>query len=75
MVPLRGQAEVSTPDQLAAAVANGIPDILVTNHMDLSGLELKKTPICPDGCESPVGPINGTRSIRVRNPGSYIYFQ
>lgn len=37
MAPL----EVKTPSELAEAVENGTLDILVTNHLDLTGLQLK----------------------------------
>lgn len=62
---LPGVVKVSTPNELKMAVAEGVQDIIITNHMDLSGLPLINTTICPEGCQSPVGPVNGTRSIRV----------
>lgn len=118
--------EVSTPAALADAIAAGTLDILITNHMDLTTLDLQCAPalaiprellflsvvgymhvkhvqmcgnkfasdsfrgalrasvvdrayirsrvgfpcrqtyVCEDGCESPLGPIITTRSIRVR---------
>lgn len=58
-------SKVSTPSELALAVAEGALDIIITNHLDLTVLPLQNTSICPEGCESPVGPVNGTRSIRV----------
>jgi hypothetical protein len=59
-------AQVRTPEDLKAAVARGVQDILITAHMDLTVLDAVRTSVCPDGCESPLGEVNTTRSIRVR---------
>jgi hypothetical protein len=59
---------VSTPEGLRDAVQNGALDIVITEHLDLTTLQLLKTSICPVGCDSPLGEIATTRSIRVRAP-------
>lgn len=57
---------VSTPEGLREAVQNGALDILITEHLDLTTIPLVKTSICAEGCDSPLGEITATRSIRVR---------
>jgi hypothetical protein len=58
--------EVSTAAGLKSAIAGSSLDILLIDHLDLTGLPLVPTSICPDGCLSPLGDVIGTRSIRVR---------
>jgi hypothetical protein len=57
---------VSTPEGLLAAVQSGALDIVITEHLDLTTLELLPIAYCED-CVSPLGEITTTRSIRVRN--------
>lgn len=57
---------VDTPQSLLQAVQDGALDIVVTDHLDLTTLPLLPTSICTEGCESPLGEIAKTRSIRVR---------
>lgn len=57
---------VDTPQGLLAAVRGGALDIVIVDHLDLTTLPLRPTSICDVGCESPLGEITATRSIRVR---------
>jgi hypothetical protein len=57
---------VSTPLQLKQAIKRGARDIVITNHLDLTTLQVEDTSICPDGCQTPLSEIRVTRSIRVR---------
>ena len=57
---------VSTPQGLLDAVQSGALDIVITDHLDLTNMPLLPTSFCNSGCESPLGEITGTRSIRVR---------
>jgi hypothetical protein len=57
---------VSTPEGLREAVQMGAQDIIITEHLDLTTLELMPISECED-CVSPLGDITTTRSIRVRN--------
>jgi hypothetical protein len=57
---------VSTPEGLRDAVQSGALDIVITEHLDLTTLELLPISKCED-CVSPLGEITTTRSIRVRN--------
>ena len=56
---------VDSPQALVEAVQAGALDIVVTEHLDLTTLPLLPTSICPVGCDSPLGEIGQTRSIRV----------
>lgn len=58
---------VSTPAGLRDAVQSGVLDIVITEHLDLTTIPLLATSICEVGCESPLGEITATRSIRVRH--------
>jgi hypothetical protein len=60
------EVEVSTPQALKDAIQSSTPYILITNHLDLTEMPLLATYVCPAGCESPLGNINYTLSIRVR---------
>ena len=57
---------VSTPKGFVDAVQRGALDIVITEHLDLTTVDLQPTSICEVGCESPLGEIFATRSIRVR---------
>ena len=58
---------VSTPQGLVDAVQSGSVDIVITEHLDLTAVPLLPSSICENGnCDSPLGEITGTRSIRVR---------
>jgi hypothetical protein len=59
-----GVTTVSTPEGLRDAVQRGDPDIVITEHLDLTTLELLQT---SPYFKSPLGDIEKTRSIRVRN--------
>lgn len=56
---------VDTPRSLLNAVQAGALDIVVTKHLDLTTLPLLPTSICDVGCDSPLGELTKTRSIRV----------
>lgn len=60
---------VSTPEEFVAAIRQGALDIVVNEHLDLTtnATKLLPTGICQVGCESPLGVIANTRSIRVRS--------
>jgi hypothetical protein len=57
---------VSSAEGLLYAVKTGWPDIVITDHIDLTTLELLPTSHC-EGCVSHLGDITSIRSIRVRN--------
>eukprot|EP00892_Ulva_mutabilis_P002166 jgi/Ulvmu1/11950/UM082_0029.1 len=57
-------AVVATPQQLLDAVLDDRKHILITDHLDLTILELRENTICPDGCSSPLPEIRATDSIR-----------
>ena len=57
---------VNSPQALLDAIDARALDIVVTEHLDLTTLPLQPTSICPVGCDSPLGEISTTRSIRVR---------
>jgi hypothetical protein len=63
---------VSTPQGLRDAVQRGALDIVITEHLDMTTLELLPISDCED-CMSPLGGIHRTRSIRVRN-SVFTYF-
>lgn len=58
---------VNTPQALLDAIDADALDIVVTDHLDLTTLPLQSTSICKVGCDSPLGEISTTRSIRVRH--------
>lgn len=61
----KNATEVQTAVELLQAIASGERDILITEHIDLTSLELIKTSICDVGCEGHLGEIQETRSLRV----------
>lgn len=65
---------VDTAQALVNAVQAGALDIVVTEHLDLTTLPLLPTSICNVGCESPLGELSKTRSIRVSSLSFFIYF-
>lgn len=42
--------EVSSPDELVDAVSSGALDIVITNHLNLTGLELQYVLLSPAHC-------------------------
>lgn len=57
---------VTTPQELFEAVRDGAQDIVITSHLDLTGLPLRNSTQCT-GCQAMLGDVHPwTRSIRVR---------
>lgn len=62
---------VRNPEQLVEAISTGEIHIVLVEHLDLTGLDLRSNPACPegeDGCGSPLPALRETQSIRVRPP-------
>lgn len=59
---------VSTADELQRAVLEGARDVVIQEHIDLTGLSRQADSVC-DGCTALLGSIHpGTRSIQVCTP-------
>eukprot|EP00892_Ulva_mutabilis_P002846 jgi/Ulvmu1/12562/UM091_0003.1 len=61
--PAAQVTRVSTPGQLEAAIQAGARDVVIVNHLDLTGLVAETYSACAKPCKNPLGLVEG-RSIR-----------